>query len=336
MNKPNLFKHATNELSQDAFLAWLFEYADEKYIDDPLHDCSIELLKKLFDKQKITFPSKVISLKVEKQETFFNVDKKKRSIDLLCFINNQYIVLIEDKTNTSDGRIKLNDYRKYIEKKYPTYKIVSIYFKTGFQLDFAEVHKAEYREFLRDEFLEVLSNHKNKIKNDIFCDYYNYLKDIESKTLEYKDKVIDEWDGYQWQGFYKILHAKLGQGNGGYVHNKSGGFWGFWWKGKCQNYHFQVEKVQTERKSSKYIYGLCIKIKKERSLSDRKSMYAQIEQTFSNNDRKIKFRKPIKFAKGQHMAIAVLNEEFPITSNAKVDVDATVQFIKDISAVQPL
>lgn len=331
MNKPNLFTYATNELSQDAFLAWLFSYADERYASDPLHDCSIELLAKLFDKSKIPFPSNVTSLKIKRQETFY-VGKKKRSIDLLCFINDQYIVLIEDKTSTSDGTTKLNAYREYIERAYPKYEIISIYFKTGFQLDFTQVHAAMYSEFLRDEFLEILSNHKNKISNNIFCDYYNYLNNIECQTLDYKNKAIDDWNGYQWQGFYKDLHALLGKGNGAYVHNPSGGFWGYWWKGECDDYRFQIEKVQTERKSKKYIYSLCIKIQKEINVADRKSMYHTIDKKFSNN---IKFRTPIKFAKGKHMTIAILNEEFPKISNSKVDMSATVELIKKINNVKP-
>ncbi len=331
MDKPNLFRHATNELSQDAFLSWLFEYADEKYIAEPLHDCSTELLKKLFNKQKIPFPTNVTSLKIKRQKTFY-VDKKKRSIDILCFINDEYIVLIEDKTNTSDGTKKLNAYREHLEVQYPTYKIIPIYFKTGFQLDFNHVHTAKYQEFLRDEFLAVLAKYNDKISNDIFHDYYAYLNNIESQTLEYEDKVVGKWNGYQWQGFYKVLHAQLGKGNGAYVHNHSGGFWGYWWRGECEDYRFQIEKVQTERKSKKYIYSLCIKIQKEMSVSDRKSMYHAIDKNFSNN---IKFRKPIKFATGKHMTIAILDEEFPKISNGKVDMNATVELIKNINNIQP-
>ena len=33
-SKPNLFKYAVSELTQDAFLCWLLEWADEKYKND--------------------------------------------------------------------------------------------------------------------------------------------------------------------------------------------------------------------------------------------------------------------------------------------------------------
>ncbi|SFV54308.1 hypothetical protein MNB_SV-13-1817 [hydrothermal vent metagenome] len=329
MNKPSLFRHATKELSQDAFLAWIFEYADKQYIGEVLHDCSMELLQKLFKKHQINFPiNKSISLKVKKQETFY-VNKKKRSIDLLCFIDDEYILLIEDKINTSDGEEKLNAYREYLEKEYSTYKIIAIYFKTGFQLVFTQVHNALYKEFLRDDFLAVLVKYEQKISNDIFQDYYQYLNNIESQILEYKNKEIKDWNGYQWQGFYKELHKQLGKGNGSYIHNPSGGFWGFWWQGINKDYYFQIEKVQTKYKSKKYIYALCIKVK-QMNLSERKLMYVEIERNFF---KPIKFRKPIKFAQGKSMTIAVFDGEFPKTINNRIDMSGTIGLINTINNV---
>ena len=40
--KPNVFDYATSELSQDAFLAWLFKWAekDNEQYDKLLHDCA--------------------------------------------------------------------------------------------------------------------------------------------------------------------------------------------------------------------------------------------------------------------------------------------------------
>ena len=48
-NKPNLFDYATSELSQDAILAWLIQWADEQFLetDKHLNQCA-ELFEKNF------------------------------------------------------------------------------------------------------------------------------------------------------------------------------------------------------------------------------------------------------------------------------------------------
>ena len=40
--RPNLFDYATSELSQDAFLTWLIQWADEDYkdLDNSLNSCA--------------------------------------------------------------------------------------------------------------------------------------------------------------------------------------------------------------------------------------------------------------------------------------------------------
>ena len=46
MSRPNIFKIATKELSQDGFFTWLLKWADPTYNTD-LHDCAqkfVELL----------------------------------------------------------------------------------------------------------------------------------------------------------------------------------------------------------------------------------------------------------------------------------------------------
>jgi len=48
-NKPNLFDYATSELSQDAFLTWLIQWADKDFqkIDASLNACAITFVREL-------------------------------------------------------------------------------------------------------------------------------------------------------------------------------------------------------------------------------------------------------------------------------------------------
>ncbi len=50
MSKPNIFKYATKELSQDAFIFWLLDHANPKYknIDSQLKKCALLLIEKFF------------------------------------------------------------------------------------------------------------------------------------------------------------------------------------------------------------------------------------------------------------------------------------------------
>ena len=46
--RPNIFEIATKELSQDAFITWLLQYADEKYKEDDfiINECGILLFER--------------------------------------------------------------------------------------------------------------------------------------------------------------------------------------------------------------------------------------------------------------------------------------------------
>lgn len=49
---PNIFKYATKELSQDAFLCWLLSLADKKYATketQSLHELAVNLIRNFFN-----------------------------------------------------------------------------------------------------------------------------------------------------------------------------------------------------------------------------------------------------------------------------------------------
>jgi len=119
MSKPNLFNYATKELSQDAMICWLLEWAKPEYenTDRNLHLCGVSLVKELIIKEYPSFKGSISTLTIDPQHSCI-IDGKKRSIDILCTVNDEYIILIEDKTNTSDGKIKLEDYLTYVKEIY--------------------------------------------------------------------------------------------------------------------------------------------------------------------------------------------------------------------------
>lgn len=197
MLHPNIFNHATKELSQDAFILWLLEWADDKYETEPEHLVAKEFLKALFDKSKFALPVEVHT----------KVQKQFKDIDILCEVNDEYMILIEDKVNSGAHSNQLQRYKETIEEYYPNHKLILIYLKTGIKVDVKHAEKNEYSVFSREDFLKVLE--KNNSDNAILCNYHDYLINIENQYYRFEEKKLEEWDDYTWTGFIEALSKSL-------------------------------------------------------------------------------------------------------------------------------
>jgi len=257
--QPNLFKFATSELSQDAFICWLLSWADPKYqsVDANLHQCGTELVKALAQKSE-NISEDIIDIKsveVIRQYSFAHKPetKQKRSIiDILCVVNGKFVFIIEDKTNTKDSGDQLNRYLNEIKtngvKKNKInvmacekINIVPIYFKTYDQGSYSHVEANQYKVFSREDFQSILDEgHRTGINNAIFQDFRLHLQGIENRVQSYLILEKNQWHSQAWTGFYMVLQKNLnpGQltGNWKKVNNKSGGFMGFWWGVGCKPY----------------------------------------------------------------------------------------------------
>ncbi len=98
--KPNIFDYATSELSQDAFLTWLIQWADKDYreIDSSLNACAISFVQELLRKDN--------SYKIETVEA----GRQWNNIDVWALVNNTYFLVIEDKKGTKEHSDQLNRY----------------------------------------------------------------------------------------------------------------------------------------------------------------------------------------------------------------------------------
>ncbi len=156
MKAPNLFSYATSELSQDAFICWLLEWAEPKYkyVDSDLHECGTSLITSLFSKHEKDLPAEIYKVEVRKQD---------KNIDVLCIINDKYPILIEDKVGTKNHSDQLSCYLNIIKgRSYSEDNILPIYFKTRDQASYSEALKNGYRPFLRADFLNVLNSYSGK------------------------------------------------------------------------------------------------------------------------------------------------------------------------------
>ena len=101
----NLFDYATKELSQDAFLRWLFEN----------YDCENEKVREVCEKLFNTFTQKEHDFsKIEELTTTAQWNKIDISI-WFKYDGKEYLIVVEDKT-TSEEHEQLENYNEAIKK----------------------------------------------------------------------------------------------------------------------------------------------------------------------------------------------------------------------------
>jgi hypothetical protein len=74
---PNIFSIATSELSQDALITWLLQWADTKYatIQPELHSCGQKLVRALCDIHSSTIDTSTLTFnKVEVKRQWNKLD----------------------------------------------------------------------------------------------------------------------------------------------------------------------------------------------------------------------------------------------------------------------
>ena len=106
MSRPNIFKIATKELSQDGFFTWLLKWADptnQQYNTD-LHDCAKKFVELLVSKQ-INLSD---NFKINKVEA----GRQWENIDIWAEINDNILLIIEDKTFTKQHSKQLERYKE--------------------------------------------------------------------------------------------------------------------------------------------------------------------------------------------------------------------------------
>lgn len=228
MKTPNIFNYATSELSQDAFILWLLDWANPQNAEFDSALCCIaqDFIRLLLNKKEL----QISSVKCKKQENH---------IDVFAIINEKYALIVEDKTNTTEHGNQILRYYEWVnkEKKYSNLDIHCIYYKTGNE-SAAKLKRLakKYEEEFKSEHFSIITREKVlalftncSTKNAIFTDYVAHIQNIQDKTDAYLTTPVDKWSSQAWQGFYMCLAQELQAGDWGYVANPKGGFWGFWW-----------------------------------------------------------------------------------------------------------
>lgn len=320
MNRPNLFSYATSELSQDAFICWLLCWAHDEFsvTDGEMHSCARQFLSAIFEKKSLTLPKKIKNLTVTKQDY---------GIDVLCVINKEYAVIIEDKTWTHDHSDQLKRYYdNIISRGFSKDKVVSIYYKSEDQSNYDRVNEYGYYQITRSEMIGILSSYQGD--NGILLDYLRYLEHKEMAVMRFSYTPVVDWDYYCWVGFYKCLQENF-DGDWDYVANPSGGFIGFWWH---FNYGDDCDRyIQLEENK------LCFKIAvnkndDKRSLRNKWNFF--IMQAAKELNVSIGVCKPLRFGSGMYMTVGISDRDYLITdSEGILNFKSTVSTLRDAELI---
>ncbi len=319
--RPNIFDYATSELSQDAFLTWLIQWADYDYqeIDNHLNACAVSFVQELLGKDK--------SYNIEKIET----GRQWKNIDVWALVNDQHFIVIEDKKGTKEHSDQLNRYSEIAKEHYKKscIEIRLVYFKMEEQGNYNDIKEAGYSLFQRRNMLSILENYINSIErtkqNDIIVDYYKNLDNLDKKINSYLTQPLNNWKWYAWQGFYSELQKHIG-GNWDYVSNAAGGFLGFWWNWKYSKNDGKEFKYYLQLEEEELIFKLfAYKENERREVREfyRRHLYKKAEEL------NIGISKYGRL--GAYMGVAKLETKYRIVNeNGLLDFQATVEKLTGI------
>ena len=356
-DKPNIFNYATKELSQDAVICWLIDWARRQDVqdaeDEALRDCGRRFVEALLAEHGASLDGDIEEVEILQQD---------HSIDVLARINSRQVLLIEDKTDTSDHSGQLERYYKAVvggktglgevheENLFP------IFFKTGNQSKGADdlIEKKhgeagkEYKVFNRKEFLEKVLDHY-KGSNPILLDFRAYLQEWEDDTNSFKDwkkGESTEWSWKAWQGFFREIEEKLTgdyeRNRWGYVPNPAGGFFGLWWNArpiKEGEVYLQLEVVTGKWAKQRLCFKVAVDKEKlgSKLIGAVRNKWHNLVLDVANKDvpkGEEKACKPDRFGSGWTMTIALWkNPWLAFGDSGTLDLNKTVANLKEVEAV---
>lgn len=293
--KPNIFRIATKELSQDGFFTWLLQWGapeNEKH-NSKLFKCAQNFIKLLLSTHNIEI----------NEITEVDVRPQWKNIDIWAKINNEYLIIIEDKTFTREHSNQLEKYKKtatdWCENKIT---LICIYLKTGVESksSLEKIRNKGFQIIGRKELITFFE--KNVVDNDIYNEFVENLNSLERSINSFETLPIKEWNTDCWRGFYEFLDTQLEVDDWHYVANPRGGFLGLWWhflEWKDYNVYLQIEQG-----------NLCFKIGKvSKNHSSVRNEWFSVLSKQKESENLVEIKKPPRFGKGTFMTVGIVRRE---------------------------
>ncbi len=321
MIKPNIFRWATSELTQDAFICWLIEWAKPKYKNELLNKIALKFLSQIAELGTID----ILSIEIRKQY---------RNVDVLVVINGSIGILIEDKVHSKNHSDQLSRYSESLKAEFQDNDLHLVYLKTGDQSNYSVVESKGYKTFQRYQFIELLQEGKKiGVTNEIFISFLQHLQCIDDSVQSFRILPVDQWHWDSWRGFYMELQKRLGEGEWDYIPQKNGGFLGFWWNWNYMNYNNTGFDYYLQLEHGKF----CFKITPDNTRYNyeareyfRRILFAKANQS----GLKLRRNGRCVIGKTKTMTVAKLDTNYIIMdSSGIINLDSTVEKIKQIQTV---
>lgn len=230
-SRPNLFRFATSELSQDAFLCWLVDHGRERF-DAALYECARAFVAHLYG---LEHPGRGVCA-----DWVTKIQAPVRQYQHIDILFNAVIAgrtvtfVIEDKVETTKHDDQLARYREIIKAEQRSDEDIRIYLKTGSLFDEDRDAEAdEYHVIGPEDLLAFLDSHESK--SDIYRDFRENLRERVSLQREslralFEDGTTDslKFAHVQWAMMQKIVEsigAVPERGNPYRGHNLDGRPW---------------------------------------------------------------------------------------------------------------
>jgi hypothetical protein len=319
--KPNIFRLATKELSQDGFFTWLLQWADN---DQSQHDQQLNETAKDFVRLLLGQTPDFQINKVEAGRQWYG-------IDIWVEINDDIFIAIEDKTNTGEHSEQLERYKQIVQEHYKNKRnnLFFVYLKTGNEsiATINEIIKKGYTVIDRKAVLEILNSCKSK--NEILIEFRENLNLIESQTNSFNklENIISNWRAAE--GFYLKLQEMIlpEWSDWRYVANQMGGFLGFWyhWTGTDEigEIYIQIENA--------FEYGIKLVIKIADWEPSTDTLYRILNEIKPYAEKNgLKITKPNKYRAGSTSTLAIVQNAFTVDINGHLDLDQFVATLKKL------
>lgn len=310
---PNIFSYATSELSQDAMIAWLLQWASPEYgeADPDLHRTGKEFVRLLAGKSDDFHIESV------------DVGRQWENIDIWAEINDNTFLIIKDKTGTTIHDDQLERYKISVKREYSGKRtdLCYAYVKTSEEPRsvLMSIEQSGFKTISRADILRCLNGYRGN--DTLMVSYRKHLQGIEDSVMSYKTLPEKKWGWNAWQGFYKELESRVDIDSWGYVANPSGGFLGAWWHfidAKDCTMYLQFEQGK-----------LCFKISYEGEGDRSEVRYREhVKLMKLAQGRFLEIRRPDRFGTGTYMTIAVVDEE-SLFGNGPVNFDKLTTKLKE-------
>jgi hypothetical protein len=241
----NIFKYATSELSNDAFLCWLFSISKN---EDPNINSIEYRVSQGYLNNFCNYKGKIIIYED-------GIVRQEEKIDVLIKgkynSGEEFILSIENKTLSKEHDKQLERYRDYINEKYKHIKNRHfIYYKTAIQSNEEEIKEIGYSVFQIKKIFDLLDTYEaGKSENLILKNYFDFIKEEVELYFNFMKIDIKEWDEKAFQGFFYYLLPKIKENKNikkhefGYNDNRNGGRWSLWFGSNKRNKNKNDEEI---------------------------------------------------------------------------------------------